>query len=371
MQQKIFFLGVLVIIAVFFLQLYQKRDRFLTPYSYRYFSDKYLVSQYVMGEGSTYILPDYELYSYAGYYYITGGDVSRVNFENPPLAKYLIGISIFLFGNPLIIYLILAVFYLFLTYKFAKLLFSSFIGLVALLGLVIDPYFIHAVTYTHLDFPLAVFFLAGLYIFLTAKSLRQDIIAAVFFGLAVSSKFFPFFAVIFVYLFCWRMKEKKREKGQLWRFLLILPSIIIVYFAAYTQYFLSHTLIDFLKYQWWVLRWRMGNPIVVGNILQSIFFGRLATWWEKVPTFHYWLEEWSPLLPVVVVGAFMSIVFFYHSRLYRFIYGYVMLFFLYIFFFTEGGLKYLAPMYPFFAIFTAAMIMRISKLLKSIHHDRC
>lgn len=361
-NKRILEIGLFVfVIGIFLLQLYFKRNRFTLPYNYDYFADKYLHSQYVEGEGSKYTIPDYELYSYAGYYYITGGEISRVNFENPPLGKYLIGLSIILFGNPLVIYLAFSVIYLTITYKFGRLIFQErIIALLALVILVSDPYFIHQASYTHLDFPMATFFLVGFYLFLTTTEWKRYAVAAIFFGLAIASKFFPFFAVILIYLGAIAAKKGRRA---LLSFSATIPVIVAVYVLTFQNFLLRQGILEFLRYQWWVLRWRMGNPIVVGNILQAVFFGRLGTWWGSAVKFHYYPEEWSPLLPTVIVLTLLSPIFYRRSLIYRIIYGYILLFLGYIFFITEGGLKYLAPIYPFFSLFSSAVLFQLSRLI--------
>lgn len=348
------------IMLSFFLQLYLMRNSFFAAYDYNYYADRYLHSQYVEGEGSKYILSDFDLYSYAGYFYVTGGDISRVNFENPPFGKYLIGLSILLFHNPHIIYIGFAMWYFYLTYKFGMLLFKNIlIPLVAISVLIWDPYMAHMIKYTHLDFPMAVLFLTGLYLFITAKKLPKYIVSSLFFGLALATKFFPFFAVILAYLLFFQWATRKKE---LKLFMLSIPIIFITYTLTHIQYILSHNIIEFIKYQWWVVRWRSGNPIVIGNIVQSILFGRLKVWWKTTEQYHSWSEEWSPMLPVVVLTSIASFFKLNTTIPQRFIIGYISLFFLYIFFVTEGGLKYLAPLYPFFYLFTIAGVLKLSRL---------
>src|SRR3989338_6716182 len=124
-QQWIHVLLFLLMIILFFFQLYRHRERYIKPYDFDYYADQYLHSQYVEGEGSKYIISDYDLYSFAGHYYFTGGEVSRVNFENPPLGKYMLGLSIYLFNNQAVIYIAYAVLYLIVTYLFGQLLFKN------------------------------------------------------------------------------------------------------------------------------------------------------------------------------------------------------------------------------------------------------
>lgn len=346
------------IVILFVTNIYRYSYRYTKPYDYSYYADQYLHSQYVEGEGSKYIISDYDLYSFAGHYYFTGGEISRVNFENPPLGKYLIGLSIYLFNNQVIIYIAYALFYLWITYKFGMLIFKSFdIAMLALILLVINPYFVHAMSMPLLDFPMAVFFLTGFYLFFQAKNWKWYVVSSLFFGLSIATKFFPFFAVLLLCMFWYQWQYRREYLGI---FLLTLPITFIVYTASFFEFFLrQQNIIDFLRYQWWVIRWRMGNPIVVGNILNGIFFGKSKIWWTKSGGYMFWTEEWSIMMSITVTTAFISAFVLRRNHIFTVLYWYLILFMSYIIFVTEGGLKYLAPLYPFFALFTSATIITL------------
>jgi len=68
---------------------------------------QYSRSQYVRGEAARNKIDDATLYTYAGYTYIKGEDPTNINFEHPPLAKYWIGFSYLLTGNPALLNLVL------------------------------------------------------------------------------------------------------------------------------------------------------------------------------------------------------------------------------------------------------------------------
>lgn len=348
---------------LFLVQKDRYLNRFTKPYNYSYYADQYLHSQYVEGTGSKYIISDYDLYSFAGHYYFTGGEVSRVNFENPPLGKYLLGLSIYLFNNQVIIYIVYAVLYLFITYKFGLLIFRRReIAMFALIFLELDPYFLHAVSMPLLDFPMAAFFLTGLYLFFKAKSWKSYAISAVFFGLSIATKFFPFFAILMLCMF-WYQWRYRREHLRLW--LITVPIIFLVYTAAFSEFFLLQhkNLIEFLYYQWWVIRWRMGNPIEIGNILRGILLGKSKVWWTLNGGYVNWTEEWSIMMPLTTISAFISILILRKNHYFSIFYTYMTLFLTYAIFVTEGGLKYLAPIYPFFTLFTAAAFFRLCTLV--------
>lgn len=80
--------------------LFAGRQVFVRTFDSEYYGKIYSESRYVRGPKSIRGIGDDGLYAFAGYYYLfQGGDVSSVNFEHPPLGKYLIGVSIFLTGN--------------------------------------------------------------------------------------------------------------------------------------------------------------------------------------------------------------------------------------------------------------------------------
>ena len=101
--------------------VYLYRSYYLTPYNHKRMSFIYENSQYVKGPLAKLDISDEGLYAFAGYHYLYDlGDVSGINFENPPLGKYLIGLSLALFNNEYIISLIYSCFFLLITFLLAK-----------------------------------------------------------------------------------------------------------------------------------------------------------------------------------------------------------------------------------------------------------
>lgn len=356
----IFILFSLTVISFLF-QIFLHLDKYTTPYDYAYFADRYVRSQYVLSENATNIINDYDLYAYAGYYYVTGGEVNRVNFENPPLGKYLIGLSIILFHNHMVIYLIYGIIFLFLTYKFALLIFKNqTVAVLSMLVLTLDPYFHQAIFFSLLDFPMSIFFLSGIYLFLKANKWQCYVISSFFFGLAISTKFFPSFFLILIYLTAYQILFRKKH---LLPFLLSLLVSAFVYLMSYSQYLLNSSLWEFIKFQWWVMRWRMGNPVVLGNGFLTMFLGKFRPWWPTNEKLHSYTAEWSLIIPVISGLTLASIFFFKKNKLFNFVYGLVILTLIYINLATEGGLKYLTPIYPFLIIFAINLILKITKLI--------
>lgn len=137
----------------------QSRVRFTEKYDAAYWSWAYSVSQYVLGEKAERGMSDNELYAYAGWHYIRGGDPIGVNFDHPPLGKYLLGLSIVLFNNPLAIFIPIGASLLIVFNLLALKLFQNkLIAFVSVLIFSFDPLFREHLTTTLLDLPLVLFF---------------------------------------------------------------------------------------------------------------------------------------------------------------------------------------------------------------------
>ncbi|MEK7165508.1 MAG: glycosyltransferase family 39 protein [Patescibacteria group bacterium] len=254
---------------IIFFKILTNLSLYTDSYDYALYTDRYERSQYVLNIRATNIISDDDLYSYAGYYYITGGEVSRVNFENPPLGKYLIGISILLFNNQRVIYIFYTLLFLLLIYKMGLLIFKN--PVIASMGVfwaVIDPYFTRQMFYPMLDLPMAIFFIIGLYKFIIGRQSKNYLISSLFFGLSMATKFFPALVLILLFLMFYQWVFRRNQFSV---FLLSLSLVPIVYSVSYFELFRRVSLVGFLEFQWWMLKWRTANPVVIGNALESIF----------------------------------------------------------------------------------------------------
>src|SRR3990170_6031759 len=73
--------------------------------------EAWLHSQYNLNQGYDFYgnMGDEDLRTYAALEYLQGQDPSRINFEDPPLVKYLFGISYVLFANILLLQFLFAI----------------------------------------------------------------------------------------------------------------------------------------------------------------------------------------------------------------------------------------------------------------------
>lgn len=337
---------------LFYLYIY--RFYFTSRYNHALTSFKYDNSQYVKGPLAKLSIGDDGLYALAGYYYfIQKGDVSNVNFENPPLGKYLTGLSILVFGNERVISVIYGFLLLFVTYKLANKLFSnSKIALLSVLLMSLSPLFIDQLTSSLIDLPTTLFFITGIYFFIIAlKNFKFFYLSALFLALSFASKFFPFLPVILLVLGAYILFI---DKKLLKHYILSLFIIPVLYLVVHASYFINnHSLLDFIKYQYWIIRWRSGNPFVVGNILRTLFLGKYQSWWDKSIFLPY--DNWTVFSPLIPVMAFVSPMFFKlkNKQFILLIWIMTFIYFLYVFIATTGVEKYLLLVYPLYCILAA------------------
>lgn len=152
-----------------------KRSLFFTTYNVEYWKDRYEHSQYAMPLSERKIGDD-GLHAYAGYRIIKGDDPFSINNDKPPAGKYLLGISIVLFKNPLIIPFLIGIASVFLFFGILKFFVKDkiLIGLTSLLFF-LDPLYSGQLFIAGLDLMQLFFYLISLYailVFTNSKSQR-------------------------------------------------------------------------------------------------------------------------------------------------------------------------------------------------------
>lgn len=269
------------------------------------YAEKYAHSQYVLGEGSPQKIDDASLYIYAGFAYARGEDPTTINFEHPPLTKYLLGLSYRLFHNsvvlnlPLFFISLLCVFYL--TKTITQNYWLGLVGMVIVGNLQILQ---EHVSQALMDFPqltLTLLFFSVLFSKLKFKYLITGLILG---GLLAIKYQIP---MIFLYLFIllvWAVIEKKLKD-----WLLALPIMFGVYLLNYLVYFMNgHNLIDFIKFEWFRFRWFTGDRTMPKFLIwQTLFTGSFKAWWAA----ETYLKEpsWSIFWPMSFITHLFSLAF--------------------------------------------------------------
>jgi len=119
---------------------------------------RYSQSQYVMGQGSPIIIGDEQVYVLAASQYVKTGDPVSINFEHPPLGKYLYGLGLMLTDKPRLISLAFVITSLILFIWLAKIyLIKEFLIYPAVLLFISNDIFLNLAKTVMLDLPQLIF----------------------------------------------------------------------------------------------------------------------------------------------------------------------------------------------------------------------
>ena len=348
--KKIIWFGILVFIilnlSVF---IVTRKSNFLRKFDPVSLGELYTNSQYVIGDRSVGGIGDDGLYAFAGYYYFfQQGDISSVNFEHPPLGKYLIGLSIYLFQNENVINLVYFVLLLVTTYFLAlKLTQNKIISILSVSILSINPLLLDHLIRSQLDLPFTLFFILALYTFICSLDRYKLIfISSLFWGLAFATRFFPVLIPIEVYLLYFIIRHERKMLKSYLISLLIIP---LIYLVSHISFFIYHpSLHEFIRHKIWMLSWYRGSPISIGNIWRNIFTGEYIDPAGKLVA----NEHWNVRLPVIIT---LSLIPFLQKKVrnqlpIRIAYYLNLFLLLYVTFFTTGVQKYIMPVYPITSI---------------------
>ncbi len=217
----------------------------------------------------------------AGVKYITKWDL-LVNFEHPPMAKYIIGLSYIFLKEvkiPSILFSIVTtvVFY----YLVALIYESKSIAFYLTLLLASDTLFLATSSSSLLDVYMLTFLIIALYIGfgkLKKKSPRisTNILFGVFSGLAIACKLSAlFFIVPFLILYILRLNTSIKNKlASLFTIVLI---VTMVYVSSYTPLFINgYSLMDFLNLQYSMVSYHVARHsptfYTIYNAFTRLFF---------------------------------------------------------------------------------------------------
>lgn len=328
MKKKIFIALLFIFVLHLAFRIYSYKDSYLTKYDHNYWKERYQQSQWVstptcirtdphinpktckwddnwhatqekgdrpLNEDKS--IGDDGLYTYAGWEYMTGHDPTLLNAEIPPLGKYLIGLSIFIFVNQNIFALLSGLLVLVAFFILNKIVFQDkLLALLPVLLLSFDPLFYTQLQSTYLDLLYVGFLLLTFSFFLK----KRFIVAAIFLGCTMATKasLSTFLLVVITQLsFLFYMKQKTQLK----KYSLSLPVSIVVFMFTYLVFFLQgNSLHKFLGVQKWILNFyangAKGDPLA---LFQMIFTGQWSTWWGQLQL----VNEWNILWPLAFITS--------------------------------------------------------------------
>ena len=263
-------------------------------------------------------IPDQTIYSFNGGALIRGESPILVSPEVPPLGKYLIGLSAFLFNNEHIVILICSTFSLILLCLIGKQIYSSvLIALFPPFFLSFEPIFLNQLRYTplldiiHLTFLLGSFYLFNLFLKSKKNSIFYAFLTSLFFGFFISTKFFGLGIPLFLSFVLILLMNKKFQKLKL--FLASAPVSLSVLLLSYIRVLIiGYPLNKFLGIQKWVYWYNQGHLRLPFSVWPLILFNKWHTSWStSVLSDPQWQSTW----PLLTVASLTTIIFYFFGKI--------------------------------------------------------
>jgi predicted membrane-bound dolichyl-phosphate-mannose-protein mannosyltransferase len=262
----------------------------------------------VKGEAADTPISDGEIYRFASYAYVTGTLPTQVNFEHPPLAKYVFGLSYLIFDNFKVFNLAVFALILYYTYQLSRRVCSSNIWQIMPTVIVASLSIFHfhvASNLLDLYASLGVLFFFNYWI--SEKNRLSDFTAAgLGLGVLLASKYsFTMLPILFIPALLFNYPWKKRV---LIKLIIVLLIAGFVYLGSYISFFLAgNGLVDWLKFEVYRFHWFTGErPILKPAIMTTLLGGYFYAPWTDEQIF-YKVDHWSILWPTSFLLQFLSI----------------------------------------------------------------
>lgn len=282
--------------------IYQQRETFFTGgYSGRFetFSKLYYSSQYVKKENPN-IIPDGTLESFAAGVFLKGLNPILIVHDQPPLGRYLIALSIFLFDNSDVVLIPLmtaSIAGIFLIGK--KILRNTLAALVPVAVFVNEPLFLSKFNYGPLLEPIQLpFIIFSLYFFVRGIEEKHHwlwfILTSLMLGFVISIRFFILGAGLVLAMLLFFLWQKTFNK-KLILFLLSLPLSLVILILSYLKTLQAgYSVFQIFGIQKYILFYHQSKFILPFSFWDLVLFNRWHTWWgeRSISSDSEWIIFW-------------------------------------------------------------------------------
>lgn len=327
---------------------------FAERYDAEYWKDRYEHSQYQLPLSKR-IIGDEGLFAYSGYRLINGDNPISINGDKPPVAKYLFGLSILLFNNPLHIVLIFGICSLIVFYFIAKHFLQDVrLGILVTAFLFLDPLFFTQFWVTALDLMQLFFLLLNiLFLINIGKLYRWNILVALGSGLSlglfVEVKPPIVVPIIFVLETIFLI-----YKGFIKEYFIFIIGLLLGIFIPYLRFiFLGNGIVDIMKVHKYMASIYLQSELKAhaGAIWLTLMVGKFP---NIVTGSLINVYEWWILWPILtLLGIAMAILSFFAKKITVLKKGlaFFLLASLIIFTFIPSYPRYLVLVLPFLYLF--------------------
>lgn len=283
--------------------IWQKWDYYLSPFDLERAKYLYGISQYVKGEGASWIADEIVL-AYASWNYINGGNPILVNPDYPPLGKYIVGSSIYLFNNEKLPNLFFSFASLFALFLLSRLVLKNTpLSLIPVAILSWERLFNEQLLFVPL-FETFVFTFLILATYFFAKGLKNNyyfILSSLFLGCFWATKpwmhTIPLILAWLVFLFFVR---KKIKVFIAWSASLLISVVVLMlsYFQLFSQGWSAYKVLSVQK---WILWYYANGVSKIGSLWPFIYINRWYVWWGDKPFLP--IAQWTVAWPVFLTLA--------------------------------------------------------------------
>ncbi len=282
------------------------RQRFFTRFDPNWYRGTYESSQFASDVTKrTTFITDWDLYSYAGYRYLQGDDPTSINFEHPPLGKYIIGLSISVFNNENYLQLYGGIVLLFLTFLLAKhAIGNTTISLFVTFLFSLEKIFTQQMTHALLDIWQAVFLYVGIY---SLQKIERGKIWMLLLIIAMdgilTTKFFATGIVFILYILGYLLLQKKYLL--LKQIFICFVAVLAFYLLVYLPFFITHSFFDFIYLHVKIIKlFKAYVPEYPwGEVFKLLFFGDWLTWWGSKG--YVKTEFYNLFWPIITSNIFL------------------------------------------------------------------
>lgn len=306
LTHSFFIPGTIIVLSLVYVLL--NASQLFVPYDAEKIGTAYSQSQYVLGDNAIEKIDDGTVYQYAAQAYVQGEDPTTINFEHPPLAKYLYGVSWLLTGSMLPLNIVFFAGVLLLTAQlFNQFSVPKWLQVLGLVYLAVFSSLDHHLTQYLLDLQTLFWSLAFFVVlFLKTESWKKYAGVGVVLGAFIATKYF--FPIAFLYLGLlgiWALKKQSVLKA-----VLSVGIAGSIYLLSYAAYFISgHSPIDFIKFEWYRFKWWTGNRTIPKFIiLDTLFTGSFPMWWSDAAQ-KMKDGDWNISWPIIFVAHLISLFF--------------------------------------------------------------
>lgn len=275
---------------------------YLVKFDQKYWEMRYNTSQWVIPNSKNSIGDD-GLYAYAGYKFVFEGMNPILNSaEVPPLGKYLIGVTIFIFHNQNIFGLITGLIALGLFYLLNLQIFKNkTIAFLPVFLFSFDMVFWEQLQANYLDLLYLSFLLLAFYFTIKQKYLFASIAV----GCLAATKFPPTSIFVAICMLAYTFSQNRKDIKKLLLSLIAWPVVFVITFFRF--FMLGNGLIAFLKVLKYFLNYYTTGAKSQNHLMvfEMITIGRWPTWWDGVKQ----ISEWNLLWPISFLGSFSSVFF--------------------------------------------------------------